>query len=214
MKKVLSYLWPQTQKVDTQNNGVLEITMLDGEKVLNSKNANYSYGSLQRILAFGLTKVTLSDVNSTLVLGLGGGCIVDLLRNKFNYQKQITAVELDATVIQIAKQEFGVDISDTLKIEHQDAFEFVKQTTNRYDLLIVDLFIDAQVPLLFYSEEFSQCLSEIINKNGFLIFNLGMDMVNEENRISVEKTLQQNKFTTSLHYNVEGNSTLLIANKA
>ena len=44
MKKILSYLWPQTTKFPSDHNGNLEVTLYNGKKMLDSKNANYSFG--------------------------------------------------------------------------------------------------------------------------------------------------------------------------
>ena len=58
LKKILSYLIPmnvlQKKSVLSKN---LEITWNNGELVLDSKNTNYSYGSLQRILRTGLKTI-------------------------------------------------------------------------------------------------------------------------------------------------------------
>ena len=87
MKKILSYIWPVTRKFPSEFNGTLEISYVNGKKVLDTKNANYSYGSLQKILEIGLTKVNLKSVENLLLLGLGGGSIIQSLRETFEYQK-------------------------------------------------------------------------------------------------------------------------------
>lgn len=43
-KVFLSYFWPLTRKIDTDYNGLLFLTLFKGRKILNSKNANYSFG--------------------------------------------------------------------------------------------------------------------------------------------------------------------------
>ena len=50
MKKAFSYLWPLTKKVNSEFSGELEVTWLNGKKILDTKNANYSYGALHQIL--------------------------------------------------------------------------------------------------------------------------------------------------------------------
>ncbi len=78
-----------TRKVTSKYSDTLEITWYNGKKHLNTKNANYSYGSLQAILKFGLEKIELKHMNSILLLGLGGGSVIETLRQDFNYQKQL-----------------------------------------------------------------------------------------------------------------------------
>ena len=79
MRKILSYFYPITQKIETFQNGIVEITYYNGKKMLNSAHANYSYDSLQLILKYGLTKVDLKQVNAILLLGLGGGSVIQTL---------------------------------------------------------------------------------------------------------------------------------------
>jgi hypothetical protein len=76
MKKLFSYLWPSTRRFSSEINGILEVTYINGKKVLDTKNANYSYGSLQKILEIGLTKVDLNKVDNLLLLGMGGGSMI------------------------------------------------------------------------------------------------------------------------------------------
>lgn len=214
MKKILSYIWPQTKKVDSDHSGVLEITMVDGRKILDSKNANYSFGSLQRILETGLSKIELKNVSSILLLGLGGGSVISSLRNKFNFNGKIYAVELDQKVIDIAEKEFFISSSDTLTIENCDAFDFVKKCDRQFDLIIVDLFIDNKVPEQFYTEAFCDNLSGIMKVKGSILFNLGMEQINREKRdIVVNYFRKILRYSTSQFENIVGTNTLLIVNK-
>jgi len=162
MKQLLSYIYPVTKTIESKYSGKLEITWYNGKKHLNSENANYSYGSLQRILKYGLEKTELGNVNSILVLGMGGGSVIKTLRTDFNYNNTIEAVELDPVIIDIAKSEFGIIEDQHLKIHCADAFTFVKTNTTTFDLIIVDLYIDLSVPDKFLSTEF--CLKTKVYK--------------------------------------------------
>ncbi|TYP98086.1 spermine/spermidine synthase [Tenacibaculum adriaticum] len=214
MKRILSYIWPQTTKVNSDYNGILEVTFINGRKILDSKNANYSFGSLQQILEIGISKIDLKNVDSILLLGLGGGSIVSSLRNKFGFNKKIIAVELDQKVIDIAQKEFFISSSDTLVIKKYDAFNFVKNSNNQYDLIIVDLFIDNQVPKQFYTEEFCNNLSNIITTKGSIIFNLGINQINKDKRNSVINYFYNKKeYKTFQYEKILGTNSLLIANK-
>lgn len=173
MKKLLSYLWPQMTKVSSEYSGELEITLYNGKKMLDTKNANYSFGSLQKILETGLTRVDFTNVKSVLILGLGGGSVVQSLRNKFGYNQYIHAIELDKKIIEIAEGEFGIMSSENLCIENRDALEFVSTCDRKYDLIIVDIFIDNKVPEQFYSIDFCEKVNKLISKKGGMLFNLG-----------------------------------------
>src|SRR5690606_27955279 len=124
MAKLLSYLYPITKKIQSEFSGLVEITWYNGKKHLNTKNANYSYGSLQRILKFGLEHLDLNKINSVLLLGLGGGSVVQTLRNDYSYSKPITAVDIDPVIIDIARNEFQLEEDGHLKIVCADALDF------------------------------------------------------------------------------------------
>ncbi|WP_369998813.1 spermidine synthase [Winogradskyella sp.] len=171
MKPLLSYILPITKTITSKYSGTLEITWHNGKKHLNSLNANYSYGSLQRILKFGIEKINIQSVDSILVLGMGAGSVNATLQKDYNFSKPIVAVEIDPVVIDIAKTEFGISESENLKIVCADAFEFVKDSKAKFDLIIVDLFIDLTVPDQFLADEFWDNVISLKSSSGSIIFN-------------------------------------------
>lgn len=214
LKIFLSYFWPLTKKINTDYNGQLFLTIFKGRKTLNSKNANYSFGSLQQILEMGLSKVNFKNVNSALILGLGGGSVIFSLRKKYNYNKEIIAVELDQKMIDIAREEFSISSFKNLIINNIDAFHFVKTHKREFDLIIVDLFFDNRVPHQFYGEKFCQNLSKILSAKSYLIFNLG---IREYDRKLRKKTIyyfqNREEYKVSQFEKVAGTNFLLIAEK-
>lgn len=212
MKRFLSYIYPITKKIKSKYSGDLELTWYNGYKVLNTKNTNYSYGSLQEILDFALSKITLKNVSKTLLLGLGAGSVVVTLRNKYQYEEHITAVEIDEVLIKIACEEYQICTDDKLEIHQQDAFEFIKNNNEQYDLIIIDLFIDNRVPDLFYSELFITHLKQHFTTNAFFIFNLGMQ--NDLDTIVADVMwIFATTFDMKLFIKVLGTNTLLIGKK-
>lgn len=181
----MSYIWPQTKRIYSDFNGELEVKTVNGRKLLNSKSANYSYGALQQVLEIGLSKIDLTNVNSILLLGLGGGSVIASLRRKFKYKGKIVAVEIDPKMIDIADKEFSISNSDDLLIVNADALEFVQDCISQFDLIIVDLFVDNIVPKQFYTEAFCTDLSRITSEEGSIIFNLGIGLFDRAERESV-----------------------------
>jgi len=213
MRKFLSYLYPVTRKINTQHNGVVEITWYNGKKMLNSAHANYSYDSLQRIMKFGLTKINLKNVNSVLLLGMGGGSVIQTLREDFNFNNKITAVEFDKTIIDIAATEFGIDSGENLEIVQADALKFIENPTGNYDLIIVDLFIDDKVPENFYSLKFWQALSNKLNQKGCFIFNAALSAKVNASVIHFFNSYDDS-ITIDFFENVNGTNTIIIGNKS
>ena len=213
MKKFLSYLWPDTKRFSSAINGILEVTYINGKKVLDTENANYSYGSLQEILEFGLTKVDLKSVENVLLLGMGGGSIIQSLRETFEYEKNLVAIEIDPKIIQIAKEEFGITESENQTIIEEDAFQYVKNATDSFQLIIIDLFIDTEVPEIFFEKEFCQNVAQRMAKNGFLIFNIGINLIKDSNKSKSVIAHFGKDFDFKIHPNVNGTNHLLIGKR-
>lgn len=173
-RRLLSYLWPLKTKIPSRHSGTLELTWINGRKVVDSAHANYSFGSLQKILEIGLQQVYQPKIQSVLVLGLGAGSVVQSLREKFKYQGFIQAVEWEAVLIELACKEYGICANTHLQIACADAEEYLASDPNTYDLLIVDLFIDNQVPEQFLSAEWAAQLEAHLNQAGSIVLNLGM----------------------------------------
>lgn len=171
--------------------GELEVTWYNGIKLLDSKHANYSYGQLQEVLAFGLSKIDFKDAKQILLLGMGGGSVITSLRNQFNFQRKIIAVEFDQKIIELAETEFGISAHHKLDIKYEDALSYVENCQTDFDLIIIDLFIDDKVPEKFYKRMFWQNIQRILSAKGSILFNAGL------------KT-DTDKFLTKLKINISG----------
>ncbi|MCK0130485.1 methyltransferase domain-containing protein [Flavobacteriaceae bacterium F08102] len=208
MQKWLSYIYPVGQKITSKYNGILEITWYNGKKMLNTKNANYSYGSLQKILKIGLKEIDLSPVQNVLVLGLGGGSVIETLRKDFNYQKHIVAVDIDPVIIAIARDEFNIHESDKLTIHCDDARNFMQLNTSKFDLVIIDLFIDTKVPSPFLRLPFWQ---DIIRAAPVILCNASLQHKDDEHLEPILNFLNQHRYQSRLLEKVNETNTLLIA---
>lgn len=162
---------PKIRRFRTDYSGTVEIVEENGEVYMDTAHANYSYGTLQRILAVGVNQVDVTCIRSVLVLGLGGGSIVKTLREEFGYSRQITAVELDKSIINIALHEFGLIRDKKLSIIHGDALQVVSDLDTRFDLIIIDLFIHTEVPEVFYEPPFWIDIHRLLSRRGTFLFN-------------------------------------------
>ena len=171
IKKAISHFVPITKKIRSAYSGQLEITWINGRKVLETKNANYSYGSAHRVLKFSLDQIKLEGLREVLLLGVGGGSAIKILRETHGYPGNITAIDIDPVIIRIADEEFGITGDGNTRIICSDAMDFIKQENKKYDLIIIDLFIDNKVPGQFLSPEFWTPLLGILAQNGYFIFN-------------------------------------------
>ncbi len=213
MKRLLSYFYPITKKIKSKYSDTLEITWYNGKKHLNTKNANYSYGSLQQILKFGLKQIQLKNVENILVLGLGGGSVIETLRKDFNYKKQIYGVDIDPVVIDLAKEEFSLKTDQNLKIFCQDAVDFLDETQLNFDLIIIDIFIDTEVPNFVLEDNFWTAIIKTASAKNQIIFNAALHQNNDQKLTGIISFLNQNKYKTETLNKVNGTNTLLIAQR-
>jgi len=174
-KKLLSYIIPiNILKQKSTISQMLEVTWTDGQLVLDSKNTNYSYGSLQRILRKGLKFIGFDKIrtmNNILVLGVAGGSVIKTMVDEINFEGKITGVEIDKYVITIANEYFHLDQIQNLEIIIDDAFEFVLKTKDKYDLIIIDIFQDSKMPNFLFEAFFIDRICYLLNPKGFVIFN-------------------------------------------
>lgn len=175
LKRLLSYIIPiniHKQKSSVSKN--LEITWANGELVLDSKNTNYSYGSLQRILRKGLESIGFDRIlkmNYILVLGVAGGSVIKTLTEEIKFKGKITGVEIDPEIIKIANSYFNLDQISNLEIVIDDAFEFVLKTKIKYDLIVIDIFQDTTMPNFLFEEFFQNRTCFLLKEKGVILFN-------------------------------------------
>ncbi len=175
LKKLFSYIIPfNIFKQKSTISQTLEVTWTDGELVLDSKNTNYSYGSLQRILRKGLKFIgfeKIQTMNQILVLGVAGGSVIKTLVDEIHFEGKITGVEIDKAIIEIANEYFHLDQIQNLEIVIDDAFEFVLKTKDKYDLIIIDVFQDVRMPNFLFEKFFIDRICFLLNSKGFILFN-------------------------------------------
>lgn len=172
LRRLLSYVLPLTRTVPSAINGPLEVSWWKGRKVLDTRNANYSYGSLQQVLRYGLMFVEPLRASRVLLLGLGGGSVVATLRQEVGYAGHLTAIELDPVVIQLADQEFDLRPDAQLDIICADAFAWLPTApAASYDLIIIDLFIDLELPAGLRTAAFWHDVYRVLPPGGYVLFN-------------------------------------------
>jgi len=175
IQKIFSYLIPiKIFKKKSARSKVIEVTWANGELVLDSENTNYSYGSLQRILRYGLRNIGYEKVlkmDHILLLGVAGGSVIKTLVDEIDYKGKITGVEIDPDMIQIANQYFNLDQIKQLEIVIDDAFEFVLKTKDQYDLIIIDVFEDIKMPNFLFEGFFRDRVFSLLKEQGFVLFN-------------------------------------------
>jgi len=196
-------------------NGTLEVTLRKGRKELNTEHCNYSYGYLQMVLEVGLKKIGLDvNIHKILVLGMGAGSIVETIRSHFKSPAEIFLVEIDPEIILIAEKEFDIHRFRDLTIIEADAFEFVSQTRDRFDMVVVDIFLQDKVPELFYSREFLGEVVSLLNPNGRILFNTMRKTMSEKTRDQIKLDLLDLGMQCEILEKVKGANDLFLGTKS
>lgn len=114
---------------------------------------------------------------SVLIIGGGdGGSSEEVLKHPS--VERVTMVEIDAEVIRVAKEHFGavhkgVFDNPKLRVLIEDGLRFVRETTEKFDLVVLDL-NDPMGPAapLYMTEFFQQC-RQVLAPGGALTLHVG-----------------------------------------
>ena len=144
-------------------------------------------------------KERFSDIQNILILGLGGGTLAHLLSRTYP-EVDITSVEYDEVMIQLAKEYFYVDKIPNHKIIHEDALRIVVEpeendiTPSSLDLLIVDVLNGDKYPDLGKTGNFISAVKRLIRPGGHVVFSrIYTEFFQEEVNIFVDSL--ENYFT-------------------
>jgi spermidine synthase len=217
LQKLFSYFLPvNIYKKNSSISKTLEVTWNNGQLVLDSQNTNYSYGSLQRILRKGLKYIGFERIQkfeSILVLGVAAGSVIKTLVEDVKFTGEITGVEIDEQVIKIAKEYFQLDAIPQLELVIDDAFEFVLKTKKTYDLIIIDIFQDTMMPNFLFEDFFINRVNNILNVNGFILFNTMVITQAQEERNEAYRTKFGGNYSLRMYPKVETHNELFTIKK-
>jgi spermidine synthase len=119
-----------------------------------------------------------SNPKSVLVIGGGdGGSIREILRHQS--VEKVTMCDLDSKVIELCKKYIpnisrGAFNDPRLELVIRDGTKFVKETKNRYDVIIIDSTDPIGPGKVLFSNEFYADCKKIMNKNGILVAQNGI----------------------------------------
>lgn len=84
----------------------------------------------------------------------------------------ITVVELDSGLESIAKDYFGLQTSERLRLVFDDGREFLHKNEDAYDLIILDVFSELHIPDQFLTVEFVELARLRLNAGGLVAMNI------------------------------------------
>lgn len=105
------------------------------------------------------------------ILVLGAGGFTAGLDDKYN---DYTFVDIEHTLREVSENYFlGHELPDNKKFIVQDASQYLKNSTEQYDMIILDVYSNSfQVPEGFITAEFMQRVKSHVAPDGILIMNV------------------------------------------
>lgn len=132
-----------------------------------------------QVMPLAYTKMLLGalylkpDPARILIVGLGGGTMPSALR-KLLPQARIDIVEIDPSVVKVARQFFGFSTDSNSAVVIEDGRVFAKRAQKqgrKYDLVMLDAFDHVYVPEHMLTREFLLEVRSLLEKDGVLAAN-------------------------------------------
>ena len=161
------------------NGKITVIKSLAFGKYIQVGGLTQSGGIIKDIWKKTLAKVSkvsnVPKVPQVLILGLGGGSIVDVVQ-KYWPKTKITAVDIDAKMVELGKKYLGLDEND-IKIVIEDAEKYllqkskIKNLQSKNDLGLVALYVGDEFPKKFESKNYIHLVRSHLESSGIAVFN-------------------------------------------
>lgn len=213
-KKWLSYIKDiHIESRSSEYNPELHIVLSRGRYQLLTNNAIYSHEDLYDNFAKILQKdldLSSPDISKVLVLGLGLGSIPIILDKIRPGDWEITAVEIDEEICDLANQYGYPKIQSDIQTVTTDAAVFIDIAYETFDIICVDLFVGDQTPQKFRSEKFLKKLEDRLEPNGLVIYNT-LAYTRKDKKLSKEffKTVFSKSYPTAKSIYAHRNNMLI-----
>ena len=111
------------------------------------------------------------NAKKILIVGLGGGSTQKRLFRDFG-DVEITTVELDPEVVEAAYKWFELPRDPRVVVEVDDGRQYLQQTDERFDVIMIDAFYSDGVPFHLTTLEFVELMKERLTTGGVIATNV------------------------------------------
>ncbi|HYJ84898.1 MAG TPA: fused MFS/spermidine synthase, partial [Pyrinomonadaceae bacterium] len=130
------------------------------------------YNSDSYTNSFELARIFKPKLTRVLFIG-GGGAIGPRDFLAHDREVKVDVVEIDPLVVDISRDYFHLQDDGRLKIYVEDGRRFVRRTTDKYDLVILDAFTaGGQIPFHLATQEFMQEIKNVLTPDGLFLSNI------------------------------------------
>jgi len=189
---LLSFFSPQTLGVFPSDvNKQIKLIEYFGKKTVYVDEAPQSGGEIEMMWGRVIKKTQnlKIKVENCLILGLGGGDAPRFIRKKYPLAK-IYVIELDPVMVKISQKFFGMD-KYKIHCIADDALRWVEKhkKKEKFDLIVVDLFIGKLNPPASRSEKYLRSLKSLLSGSGVILYNAHVDQ--EDAAVSFKQSLPE-----------------------
>ncbi|MDR0485055.1 MAG: polyamine aminopropyltransferase [Alphaproteobacteria bacterium] len=135
------------------------------------------------------------NVKSVLIIGGGdGGILREVLKHK-SVEKAVM-IEIDGDVIELCKQHMpalnnGAFANSRAEVTVEDGIEYVKNTKNKFDLIIVDSTDPINVGEVLFTDEFYANAKKCLNDGGILTTQSGVPFLQDDELKNIQNKLSK-----------------------
>lgn len=177
-------MMPKTiYSTDTEYNGHIDVIQVGKTRKIKVDNIdqslNWDAPSTRRLVwgrVVDVLKHNEPKLKNILVLGLGGATVQHLINREFP-EAQITSVDIDPEMVEIAKNYFDLEKIENHQVIVADACRLIVEPENfglqkeSFQTAYVDIYVGSQYPDLGKSGNFLSAVKQMIAPGGLLIIN-------------------------------------------
>lgn len=153
------------------------------ELILNEGRAVHSIYNPAELLTGGpwdyfmaapllVTDATEPAPQDAMIIGLAGGTTARQLTAAFG-PIPITGVEIDPSIVEVARNYFGLDDLTNLSVEVEDGRYALRTSQSEFDLIGIDAYRQPYIPFQLTTREFFQEVQSHLRPEGVAIINAG-----------------------------------------
>lgn len=160
------------ESAPSEHNPHLYVSLRRGRYQLCTSHAVYSYEDRYDnfVKAFKKADLEKREIENVLILGFGLGSIPIILE-KLGHNYHFTAVEIDEEVLYLANKYSIPEMESNIEMICADAYAWVLQSPQQFDMVCMDIFLDDTVPAIFEEEMFLESLKGKVKPGGLLLYN-------------------------------------------
>lgn len=189
--KWLSYL--TDIQIDTKHSeisGPIYIKWRNGKRVVDTETVNYAYGTLYEVFQQAFVKYDVQHKvkpKKILLLGFGAGSVFQLVRETFGREPEIVGVERDPIMLQIYRDYF-LHSDANLTLIQADVQTYIQESTEKFDLILIDVFVGEHVPNTLFQESFVQFARNALSQSGVLMWNVIVEDADQKSKFDLLTT--------------------------